>query len=142
MPKWIKRGAVFVLFVHGLIHLIGTVVYLRLGEVQGFFYKTTLLGGTWNLGPSGMGVFGALWGVAAVGFIGAALALLTNRRVWRPLLAAVTVFSLLLTGLDSSLAFAGILLNLVILALLFGSWRSSVKPSPTPLKKKVGDPQG
>jgi len=81
MPKWIKLGAVFVLLAHGLIHIIGTVVYLRLAEVQGFAYKTTLLGGRWNLGASGMGVFGALWAVAAVGFMVAALALLTNRRI-------------------------------------------------------------
>ena len=142
MPKWIKLGAVFVLFAHGLIHLLGTVVYLRLGEVQGFAYKTTLLGGSWNLGPSGMGVFGALWALAAVGFIVAALTLLMNRGGWQRILAVVTVFSLLLTGLDSSLAFAGILLNMVILALLFWSWRSSAKRSSTLSEKNVGDLQG
>ena len=129
MPKWVKLGAVFVLLAHGLIHLIGTVVYLRLGEVQGFAYKTTLLNGSWDLGASGMGVFGALWAVAALGFIVAALTLLMNWRIWRLLLAAVAVFSLVLTGLDSSLAFAGVGLNIVILALVFGSWRSSAQNS-------------
>ena len=125
IPRWVKLGAVFLLLAHGLIHLIGTVVYLRLGEVKGFAYKTTLLGGRWDLGTSGIGVFGALWAVAAVGFIVAALALLTNRRGWRPILAAVTVFSLVLTGLDSSLAFAGVGLNLVILIAVLWSQRSS-----------------
>ena len=44
MARWVSYLAAFVLIAHGLIHVLGTTVYLRLGEVTGFAYKTTLLG--------------------------------------------------------------------------------------------------
>jgi hypothetical protein len=61
--------ASIVLVLHGLIHLMGTAVYMKLGTVEGLKYKTTLLGGRWDLGAGGIWVFGALWAVAAVGFV-------------------------------------------------------------------------
>jgi len=70
--------AVFVLVVHGLIHLMGTAVYIRLAEVKGLTYKTTLLSGHWELGEGGIRVFGALWVLPAIGFVAAALALATG----------------------------------------------------------------
>lgn len=74
-----------------------------------------------------MGIFGAMWAVAAVGFVASAIAMLTGPSWWQPALIGVTVFSLLLTGLDWNLAFAGVALNLVILALVFWRQRSSVR---------------
>jgi hypothetical protein len=126
MARWVSYFAAFVLIAHGLIHLLGTTVYLRLGEVSGFPYKTTLLGNSWDIGPVGIGIFGAMWAVAAVGFIVAAIAMLTGSSWWQSVLVTVTVFSLLLTGLDWNLAFAGVALNLVILALVFWQQRSNV----------------
>jgi hypothetical protein len=126
MSKWILYLAEFVLTAHGLIHLMGTTVYMRLGEVNGFAYKTTLLGGRWDVGTTGISVFGLLWAVAAVGFIASSVGMLTGSSWWQAVLVAVSVFSLVLTGLDSSLAFAGVIVNLVILALLFWSRRSSI----------------
>jgi len=48
---------------------------MRLGNVEALPYKTTLLGGRWELGEGGIRVFGALWLIPAVGFglAGAAL---------------------------------------------------------------------
>jgi hypothetical protein len=126
MSKWMLYLAGFILIAHGLIHLMGTTVYMRLGDVNGFSYKTTLLGGRWDVGSAGISLFGALWAVAAVGFIASSVGMLTGSSWWQAVLIAVSVFSLLLTGLDSSLAFAGIIVNLVILALLFWSRRSSI----------------
>ena len=126
MSKWMLYSAGFVLIAHGLIHLMGTTVYLRLGDVQGFAYKTTLLGGRWDVGSTGIGILGALWAVAALGFIVSSVGMLTGKGWWQPVLIAVSVFSLVLTGLDSSLAFAGVFLNIIILALLFWSRRSRI----------------
>ena len=125
MARWVSYFAAFALIAHGLIHLLGTTVYLRLGEVSGFPYKTSLLGNSWDVGPVGMGIFGAMWAVAAVGFIVSAIGMLTGSSWWQHVLIGVTVFSLLLTGLDWNLAFAGLALNLVILALVFWQRRSS-----------------
>jgi len=61
-----------VLVAHGIVHLLGTAVYLELAEVANFTYKTTLLGGAVDIGAAGMRVLGVLWAVAAVGFVAAA----------------------------------------------------------------------
>lgn len=49
MARWVSYFAAFVLIAHGLIHLLGTMVYLQLGEVSGFPYKTSLLGNSWDV---------------------------------------------------------------------------------------------
>jgi hypothetical protein len=107
-----------VLIMHGLIHLMGTASYLQLATVQGLPYKTALLGGRWQVGDTGIHVFGALWLIPAIGFVVAAIALLVGWAWWQPLLIGVTLVSLVLTLLDSSTAYAGVVINIVILAVL------------------------
>jgi len=116
MPKIIIIVAALVLILHGLIHLIGPTVYMKLGQVEEIAYKTTLLGGRWEVGERGIWMFGALWTVPAVGFILAAVALLAGWSWWQPVLIGVTLVSLLLTVLDWRIAYAGVVVNLVILA--------------------------
>jgi hypothetical protein len=113
-------GAV-VLGLHGVVHLLGTAVYLQLAEVAEFEYKTTVLGGAVDVGAAGMAVFGVLWVVASVGFVVGAGALVTGREGWRVLVVGVAVFSLVLTGLDYSVASAGVVVNLGILAAVAAS---------------------
>ncbi len=107
----------FVLAAHGLIHLMGATAYLKLGSVQGLVYKTTVLGGRLDLGEFGIGAFGALWAIAALGFILSVAAMLTNQTWWRPILLSVTLLSTVLTLVDSSVASVGLLVNIVILVL-------------------------
>ena len=122
--KILRIVAAIVLVLHGLIHLMGAFAYLKILEVQSLPYKTIFLGGRIDLGEVGTGVFGALWGVAAIGFVVASIAMLTNRSWWRSALLAVTLLSLVVTILDSSLALAGVVLNVVILLALWLEWRS------------------
>jgi hypothetical protein len=110
--------AAFVLVLHGLIHLMGTTVYMKLGTLEALPYKTTLLSGRWDLGEGGIRAFGALWAVAAIGFVVAAVALLAGWGWWQPTLIWVALFSLVLTALDWSNAYAGVIINIVILAVL------------------------
>jgi hypothetical protein len=119
MPKIIIIIAAIILALHGLVHLMGTAVYMKLAEIEGLTYKTTLLGGRWDLGEGGIGVFGVLWAVAAVGFVIAAVAWLVGWGWWQPVLVGVTLFSLVLTVLDWSNAFMGAIINVVILAVLW-----------------------
>ena len=42
-----------VLALHGLIHFMGTAAYLKLADIQGLPYKTTVLAGRWDLGEAG-----------------------------------------------------------------------------------------
>lgn len=116
--KTLSVIAAIILILHGLVHLMGTVTYMKLGVVEGLTYKTTLLGGHWDLGEGGIRIYGALWAVAVVGFVLAATALLFGWFWWKPVLAGVAAFSLALTALDWKVASAGAILNIVILAWL------------------------
>jgi hypothetical protein len=118
MMKILRVLAALGLFLHGLIHLMGTTVYLKLGNLEGFAYKTTLLNGRLDLGATGIALFGGLWALAALGFAAAAVGLLLRWQGRQLLLLGVTLFSLLLTGLDWEIAFAGAVINLGILAIL------------------------
>jgi len=118
MLRTMTIAAVAVLVLHGLVHLIGTAVYMRLAEVAEMPYKTVLLGGAWDVGDGGIRLFGALWALAALGFLAAAAAWLLALSGWPSLLAGVTLFSLALTVLDYQVAFMGVVVNLAILAAL------------------------
>jgi hypothetical protein len=100
---------------HGLIHLMGTTVYMKLGTLEGLPYKTTLLGGRWDLREDGMRVFGALWVLPAAGFVITAIAFYCGWPGWRSLLIGVTTLSLILTLLDWASAYAGAVVNVAIL---------------------------
>jgi hypothetical protein len=108
-----------ILVLHGLVHIMGLVSYLKLGEVQGIPYKTTVLDGRLNLGETGVGIYGVLWAVAALGFVLAATGLLLNSSWWLPLLTASTVFSLVLTAMDLNVALAGVVVNVAILVFVW-----------------------
>lgn len=114
--------ASIVLVLHGLVHLMGAAAYMKLAEIQQLPYKTTVLGGRWDLGPRGTAVYGALWAVAAIGFIVAALALfaswIAGWNWWQPVLLGVSLFSLVLTALDWDVAYSGVFVNIAILAIL------------------------
>jgi hypothetical protein len=121
MISFIKIIAALILIAHGLIHLMGTIVYMKLGEIPGFNYKTTLLNGRWDLGVNGIRSFGALWIFPAVGFVVIGIALLMNLSWWRSILVPVTLFSLILTDVDWSIAYAGLIVNIAILSLVWWS---------------------
>ena len=102
MANVITIIAAIVLVLHGLIHLMGTTVYMKLGSIEGLAYKTTLLGERWDVGERGIWVYGVLWVVPAAGFVLAAVAMLAGWEWWRTWLLAVTLLSLVLTLLDFS----------------------------------------
>jgi hypothetical protein len=110
---------VVALLAHGLIHVMGLVAYTGFGSVPDLPYKTTVLGGWIDLGSFGTALFGALWGVAAIGFVAAAAGIAMRASTWRPLLSAVTALSALLTLLDLSVASAGLAFNVIILVALW-----------------------
>ena len=114
MPRALIAIVALVLGIHGLIHLMGAAVYLKLGDVQGLAYKTTVLSGRVDLGAGGIRVFGALWILPALGFVAAALGLLEGWSWWGVALLAATVVSTLLTVLDWNVAFMGAIVDFAI----------------------------
>lgn len=114
MDKRIAYAGVAVLALHSLVHLLGAVVYLELVALEGFAYKTTLLGGAVDVGATGIRLFGFLWAVTGVAFLVAAKAVLSGWQHWRPALVAVALVSLVLTTADFSVAYGGVLMNVAI----------------------------
>ena len=118
MPRIVTVIVAIVLILHGLIHLMGTAVYVRHIQIKGLSYKTTLLSGRWDLGDAGIRVFGTRWIFPAIGFVAIALALLAGWEWWKPIILGVTLFSLALTALDWSNAFMGAIVDVAILVLV------------------------
>jgi len=114
----VLAGACAVLAVHGLIHLLGTVVYLRVAAIDGFAFKTTLLAGRVDVGEAGIRIFGALWILPAAGFLVSAAGLWFGWWWGIPTVVASTVASLLLTTLDWKIAFAGTIADIAIVTVL------------------------
>lgn len=119
MQKALFAVAALFLILHGLIHLMGTTAYLKLARIEALPYKTTLLGGAWSVGDRGIRAFGVLWVIPAVGFFVAGVAMLAGWTWWPVLVGVMAVLSLVLTLLDWSVAYAGAVVNVVILGMLW-----------------------
>ncbi len=132
MIKIISIAFMALLAAHGLIHLMGLVAYWPLGKIAELPYKTTLLSGRWEVGASGMRLFSALWLLAALGFVTAAIALAFGRPWWAPILLGTVVLSLVVCILDWKVASVGGWVNVALLVLLFLVFGLRVKPAPYP----------
>jgi hypothetical protein len=119
VPRTLLVIAALLLILHGLIHLMGTAVYACGAEIKGLNYKTTVFGGRWDLGASGISVFGWLWVLPAIEFVAAALALLVGSDASKLLLLGAALLSLVLILLDWGSAFRGAIIDVVILALVW-----------------------
>ena len=122
--------AVVMVILHGLIHLLGFVAYWPLGVIAELPYKTTLLDGRFNLSQSGMRLYSVLWLLAAVALVGSAVSLLAGRTWWLPVMFAAVVVSLVVTTLDWSNAFRGVLISLALLVPLLLAAGLRMQPRP------------
>jgi len=119
MLVFLYYATAFIIFAHGLIHLIGVAVYWQLAVVDEIPYKTTLLGDRWDIGVSGTRIFGLLWLFGTIGFVVTAAGMAFRTTWWQPVLLGTTLFSLLITILDWDAAKLGAITNIIILIILF-----------------------
>jgi len=112
------RSGRIVVALHGLVHLLGTVAYLRIAEIPELPYKTTLVGGRIEVGDLGMALFGLAWGVVGVAFVALAAASWVGWRGARTWLAVTAAASLILTLADLEVAALGAVIDVVILTAL------------------------
>ncbi|MFC2077172.1 ABC transporter permease [candidate division KSB1 bacterium] len=118
MTLFVYIAAGLFLLLHGLVHLMGLVAYWPIAELKELPYKTTLLGGRWDIGRGGTRICSLLWAAGAIAFSAAALGLALRYGWWRPCLLGATLYSLVLTVLDWSPAWRGAIINAVILTAL------------------------
>jgi len=116
--------ALFVVL-HGLIHSLGFIVYSLGINTQAMNYETTLLNGTWEVGAVGIFIYGLLWLLPLAGFVVGGIGLLWQVTWWRPVILAVSLFSLVLTILEWQYAYLGVLINLVIIGTLLITSRTN-----------------
>lgn len=109
-----------VLALHGFAHVVGFAGSFGLAE--SIPYKTTVLGGTVDLGDGGIRAFGILWLVAAAAFLVASAAAMTNQEWWMKAVVAAAVGSLLLGMMALPEARIGVAIDLLILGAV-AAWR-------------------
>jgi hypothetical protein len=117
--------AVF-LALHGFAHVVGFAGSFGLAE--SIPYKTTILGGTIDLGDTGIRAFGLLWLVAAGAFLVASAAAMTGQAWWVKATLLATVASLALSIMAIPEARIGVMLNVAILAAIT-AWRTGWIPA-------------
>jgi len=111
--------AAIYLIVHGLIHLIGFVVFWQIAEIADFSYTTSVLSGKLDIGDVGMRVLGVVWLLISVAFVIAGVTIFFSPPWWWSYTLAVTVASLIVTLLGWPDAKFGVLANIIILLFLF-----------------------
>jgi Family of unknown function (DUF6544) len=130
MIKILSIVLIVVLTLHGLIHLMGLIAYWPLGKISELPYKTTLLGGRWEIGSYGMRLYSLLWLLSILGFITAALGLAFGRSWWAPVLLPTVLVSLVVCLLDWEAAFRGAWIDLALLLILIVIFGLKVRPGP------------
>ncbi|MFZ0548777.1 MAG: DUF6544 family protein [Candidatus Promineifilaceae bacterium] len=119
-----------IVMIHGLIHLLGFMAYWPLIEIAELSYKTTLLGGRWDIGQVGMRLFSVLWLVAGIGLVGALIGIIFGRDWWLPVMGAAVLLSLVICLLDWDNAWRGAVLDLVALVPLLFVRGLQIQPEP------------
>jgi hypothetical protein len=140
MVKLLSIGLIVLGLVHGLIHLMGFLAYWPLATIPDLPYKTSLLGGWVEIGPTGMRIYSVFWLSAALGFVCAVILLALNRPVWAPLMLVSALLSLILSGLDWEQGWRGGLINVFILLALFVIFGFRVAPAPFPVYRAPASP--
>ena len=109
------------LLIHGFAHLVGFVVPWKLGKLEEMPYKTTLLGGRWDVGDAGIRGMGVLWLLVGLALfvLGGTLAL--TGLLERDHLLAFSFASTVLCILGWPDSKLGLVANAVIVALYFVS---------------------
>ncbi len=104
-----------IIAVHGLIHLMGFVTYLDLGEVENLDV-TSVLVSRGDIPDGVSAVIGVAWLLVAVGFVGLAAGVVLRNGWVRPAVISLVVVSAVLSIMALPDAVAGIPINLVVLA--------------------------
>lgn len=114
----LRIAAAIILFLHGLIHLIGVVVFLKIVETKDLPYSTKVLGGRVDIGELGTRILGVLWLVATIGYVIASYAVVADLGWWQGAVVATTCLSLFVTILGWKDSVFGTIFNVLILLVL------------------------
>jgi hypothetical protein len=109
-----------IMLLHGLAHGVGFAGSWHLSK--DIPYKTTIFGGSVELGDAGMKLFGVLWLLAALSFVVSAMSALANHPLWPYAAFAATLFSIALCLTEVPETRIGLDLNAALLIVLIAVW--------------------
>jgi hypothetical protein len=110
------RIAAVAIVLHGVIHVIGFVSPWRIASLEGFAYRTTVLGGAQEVGDVGVRLIGLVWLGLTFGFLAAGYAL-WRRKPWAVGLTGVcAIVSLVVCVAGLPETAAGVAIDVLILA--------------------------
>lgn len=121
VPMVVRLAVGVVIVGHGLLHLIGTSLLWRLGQVGDLHYGDMLP----SAPPWVTVVAGTQWLAAAAVFIAAGIALIIGRGIWWWLTLGGIILSLPAVIMNAQFAAAGIVLDVLLLVPLAAAqvWR-------------------
>lgn len=114
------------LIAHGFAHLVGFLVPWKLAKFPEAPFKTTVVGGRFDIGEAGVRVVGSLWLIAALAFAVGGVGVLLTAAWWAPVVLISALFSLVLGVLGLPESRFGIVVDLVILGYLLVASRSGL----------------
>ena len=112
-----------VMTLHGIAHLVGFAGAWQLSAAGGVPYKTTVLGGHFDIGDAGIRLVGLLWVIAAVAFVTVSAGAVMQSPWWLEAAVPVALGSLALTILELPEARIGAVVNIILLAILLAALR-------------------
>jgi hypothetical protein len=108
---------------HGVAHFVGTVASWKPGALPDFAYKTTIIGGRFDVGDAGVRVLGALWLFAGLMFLIVAAGF-TADTPWAVRLALISIgISLGMCTIGWPDASIGLWLNLLLAMVIVAAIR-------------------
>lgn len=110
-----------ILFLHGFAHLVGFAGSWRL--IADVPYKTTLLGGTVDVGDVGVRATGLIWLALALAFAVAGSAVIYQAHWWPVLVVVTATMSLLMCLVAWPEAQAGAALDAALIAVVLAGMR-------------------
>lgn len=118
MPTIVRYIIAFIIFMHGLVHLLYFVSYWPIAQLEEIPYKTTLFNNRWDVGAGGIRFFALLCLLVALGFVIAAIAFALQASWWSAWMTAMAILSMILTAMDFSVAYGGPIVDGLILILV------------------------
>jgi hypothetical protein len=112
----IARMAAALLALHGVIHLIGFVSPWRIAALEGFSYRTTVLGGAFDIGGDGARLIGLVWLGLTLGFLTAGYGVWRGKPWAVGLTGLLAIVSLIVCIVGFPETAAGAAIDVVILA--------------------------
>lgn len=118
-----RRLAAAFLVLHGIAHLVGAQAAI---EAAGTGSTAPYLFGLWAAGGPALPMLAIGWVAGAAGFVVAAAWMWARRPHWWEAVVAVTILSLVLSALALPQAAAGVVIDLVLLAVALMVRRAAI----------------